>query len=309
MKLALSILALAALTACGGGGGGGSGGGFAPIAAAPAEVKQADPVLQAPEVTYPNCETVAFNHIACDLVPGSSIGAAVPAGMFASFTNRTGQYLQIDEINGFTAERRSWSEYCVYLGDLSNIVTWQASAGKGEVGCATKNIGEDYAPMRFGTGTGLAVAPGEMVMLNAHTDPAPTNHTYYMSVAKYATGLHSWRQPQVDYVIPCNGQMQVTEMKPWRNETDRQLHLTGASIYAETPSSRTPNKLAAACIYVMTADGSATKYANCDGSVSARGEVNFPMVTIAPGEYVAAQATNSCGSGNHWNWVAFLRVY
>lgn len=309
MKRALSILALAALTACGGGGGGGSGGGFMPIAApAPAQDAPAQlSPLQAPDVTYPNCVQVAPNHINCDLVPGA-IGAAVPAGQFASFTNRTGAYLQIDEINGFTAERESWSEYCAYLGDLTNLVTWQQSAGKGEVGCATKNPGEDYAPMRFGTGTGLAVAPGEMVMLNAHTDPAPTNHTYSLSVAKYATGLHSWRQPQADYVIPCNGESQWTEMTPWKNNTDRDLHVSGASIYAEAPQSRQKNALGNACIYVLTADG-ATKYTNCDSAVRARGEVSFPIVTIAPGESIGAQAANACSSGGHWNWVAFLRVY
>lgn len=300
-KQALAATALAALAACGGGGGG-SGGGVA-IAVDP---KPATPVLQAGPV-YPNCDTVAYNHIACDLVPGE-ISAPVPAGMFGSFTNRTGQYLQINEINGYTAERQYWSEYCAYLGDLTNIVTFQASPGKGEVGCSTKNVGEDYTPIRFGDGTGLSVAPGEMVMLNAHTEPAATNHTYSLRVAAATTGLHSWRQPRVDRVIPCNDGTQWTDMAPWQNDTGRDLHLTGASIYAESPSSRTPNTLNGACIYVFTADG-AQKYTNCDGLIRARGEVNFPLVTIAPGESVGAQATNACSTGSHWNWVAFLRVW
>lgn len=303
-KQVVAVAALAALAACGGGGG--SSAGF-PQQSTPAVAAQKPAPLQEP--SYPNCVQVASNHIDCDLIPSEGlIGAAVPAGMFASFTNRTGAYLQINQVSAYTAERQSWSEYCAYLGDLTNLTTEQKPAGKGEVGCATKNIGEDYAPMRWGDQTGLSVAPGEMVMLNAHTEPAATNHTYSLSVSVQASGVNSWRQPQVDRVIPCDGQLQWSDMTPWQNTTGRDLHLIGASIYAETPSSRTPNALSgAACIYVMTADGS-QKYSNCDG-VGKRGEVSFPPVTVSPGEYVAAQATNACAPGSHWDWVAFVRVW
>lgn len=306
-KQALTAAALAALSACGGGGGG-SGGGFMPIASAPAvEPKPAEPILQAPTPIYPNCIQVASNHIACDLISSEDlIGAAVPAGMFASFTNKTGTALQVIEVNAYTLERRFWSEYCAYLGDLSNIVTWQASAGKGEVGCATKQIGEDYAPVHFGNG--LVVAPGEMFMLNAHTDPAPTNHTYTLRVQYLSNGGHSWRQPQVDQVIHCAGEEQATAMTPWRNDTGRDVQLSGASIYSETPSSRTPNTASGrACIYVLL-EGGAQKYSNCDPALKTRGEVSFPAVTVAPGEYVAAQAANACSIGAHWNWASFLNV-
>ena len=314
MKRALSILALAALTACGGGGGGGSGGGFIAVAPAPAAEPKQDPKpLQEPLIPVnTNCVQSAENHINCDLIPGGPYGPGVPAGQFVSFTNRTGVYLQIDQIHAYTAERESWSEYCAYLGGVEHLTTAQfqthTGSNLGEVACAAKNIGEDYEPIRFGGNTGLSVAPGEMVMLNTHTEPAQINHTFSIWVSVQATGVYSWRQPQADRVIPCDDQMQHTDMVPWRNNTGRDLHLTGASVYVETPSSRAPNTIGNACIYVLTADGS-QKYANCEGAIRSKGEVSFPPVTVAPGEYVAAQATHACRSGSHWNWAAFLRVW
>lgn len=316
MKAALSILALSALVACGGGGGG-SGGGFAPIAVAPApaaEPKQDPKPLQEPPIPVnTNCVQAAENRIDCDLVPMEGpYGPGVPAGQFVSFTNRTGVYLQIDQIHAYTAEREFWSEYCAYLGGIEHLTTSQfqtpTGSNRGEVACAAKNIGEDYAPIRFGQRNGMLVAPGEMVMLNSHTEPSAINHTYSIWVSVENTAVYSWRQPQTDRVIPCDDQMQSTDMTPWRNNTDRELHLIGASVYVETPSSKTPNTIGNACIYVLTADGS-QKYANCDAAIRTKGEVSFPLVTVAPGEYVAAQATNVCKSGSHWNWAAFLRVW
>jgi hypothetical protein len=312
MKVALSILALAALTACGGGGsGGGGGGGFfvAPAATAPAaDPKPVDPILQAPTVLSQNCRpTEQDNHTNCDLVPGEvPTGLAVPAGAFASFTNRTGVPLQIDQIDAFTGERQFWSEYCAYVEHLN---TFQWPAGQGEVGCSAKNIGEDYPPMRWGNSTGLLVEPNQTVILNSHTEPSSIPHTYSLHVSKLNTGVQSWRQPQVDRVIPCDDQMQSTELSAWQNTTGHDMHLIGASIYAETPSSKAPNTMSGnACIYVFAADGT-QKYSNCDAAIKTRGEVSFPLVTIAPGEMVAAQATNACKKGSHWNFAAFLRVW
>jgi len=309
MKRALSILALAALCACGGGGG--SGGGFAPVASTPTQTETTAPApvpqapMVAPTVVSPNCVTIDV--IYCDLVPSDqAIGVGVPAGSYVAFTNRTGAPLQIVEIDAFTAERRSWSEYCAYLGDLNDSVTWQRVAGKGEVGCSTKNIGEDYAPIRFGAG--LVVAPGEVVVLNSHTEPAPTNHTYALRVQALSNGGQSWRQPQRDEVITCDGQMQYTAPTPWKNTTGRDVQLSGASIYSESPSSKTPNTVnGGACISILL-EGGAQKYSNCDTALRTRGEVSFPPVTVAPGEYIAAQAANACASPSHWNWAAFLQV-
>lgn len=309
VRRALSTLALAALAACGGGGGGG--GGFAvvaPTAAAPEAAKQpaapaAEPLKLSP--VNPGCVSALDTHVECPLIAsGELIGVGVPAGTYVRFTNRTGSYLQIDSVQAATGETQLWSEICVYVGDL---VTGQHQPGIGEAGCATKNAGENYPTIRWGEGTGLSVAPGEVVYLNSHTEPALENHTYALSVRVQTTGLHSWRQPQQDAVIYCDGQQQSTAPTPWRNETGRELHLSGASVYSE--DGRGSNTLSGpACIYVMDASG-ATKYQNCDSALRSRGEVSFPVVTIAPGEYVSAQAVNTCAALGVWDWAAFLRVW
>lgn len=307
MNRALSILALASLVACGGGGGGG-GGGFAivPVAPAPAPQEEPKPTIEPLKLNpvNPGCVQAPDGHIDCPLIAyGEPIGVGVPAGTYVKFTNNTDTLLQIDSVQAATGEVQLWSEICAYVGDL---ITGQPTPGIGEVGCSSKHANENYPTITWGNGTGLSIAPGQVVYLNSHTEPGYKGHTYAMSVRVQTTGLHAWRQPQQDAVIPCNGQQQSTAGTPWRNETDRDLHLSGASIYAESGSGNTLN--GPACIYVMTADGS-VKYQNCDSALRTRGDVSFPVVTIAPGEYVSAQGVNSCPAPGVWDWAAFLRVW
>jgi hypothetical protein len=314
MKAALSILALSALVACGGGGGG-SGGGFLPVAPAPATTvaqEESAPAVHAEETPIlkvypvnPGCTMAAPNHMACELISHEqTIGVGVPPGVYVTFTNNTGMHLQINEINAETGERQFWSEHCIYL----NVpMTGQNTAGQGEVGCSSKQIGKDYPPIRFGQGNGLAVAPGDVVYLASHTHPSAINHTFALNVQVQTTGLMAWRMPQIDAVNSCDGQQQSTVWGAWTNTTSTNLHLTGASIYSEAGAgSHTLN--GSACIFVMDASG-ATKYTNCDAALKTRGEVKFPVVTIAPGESVAAQGVNSCSAPNLWGWAAFLQVW
>lgn len=303
VKQVLAATALAALAACGGGGGGSS---FAPAASpakqpAPIETPAVVAVKAQPTPINPGCVTVA-NRTSCDLIANDQpIGVGVPPGIYAVFTNRTGGYLQITEADAYTGERQFWSEYCVYVGDF---VTGQHSAGVGEVGCAAKNVGEDYVPIHWGAG--LSVAPGQSVYIGSHTEPQGINHTYSLKVTANAAGMQSWRMPQHDAVIPCDGQTQSTAGGRWTNTSSKDRQLVGASIYSE--SGRSTNTVSgAACIYVFAADGS-TKYQNCDDALRTRGDVSFPAVSIAPGESVAAQALNTCASPGVWDWAAFLRV-
>lgn len=290
MRLALSILALS-LAACGGGG---SGGGFA---AAPASPVTATPEVQAEKPTNPGCATAAANHLSCEMVEGS-IGVGVEPGVYVTFTNHTGSYLQVSEISAVTGERQHWSEVCAYLNDF---MTGQNKPGSGEVGCTTKQVGEDYTPIRWGAG--LSVAPGAVIYLASHTEPTGTNHTYTLKV-KVASGLDSWRMPQHDAVIPCDGQTQSTAGDRWTNTSTKDRQIVGASIYAESSGSTVSGP---ACIYVFSADGS-TKYQNCDNALRTRGVVSFPAVSIAPGESVAAQALNVCAAPAVWDWAAFLNI-
>ena len=306
VKQSLAATALAALAACGGGGSGG-GGGFALIAPASqeeAKTPAVEPLKLSP--VNPGCTTALDGHVVCELIANDQpIGVGVPAGTYVTFTNNTSTMLQIDSVQAATGEVQLWSEICAYVGDL---ITGQPKAGIGEVGCSSKHANENYPTITWGNGTGLSIAPGQVVFLNSHTEPGYKNHTYALSVRVQTTGLHAWRQPQIDAVIPCDGQQQSTAGTPWRNETDRDLHLSGASIYSESGTS-TPNTLnGPACIYVMTADGS-VKYQNCDNALRTRGDVSFPVVTIAPGEYVSAQGVNACAAPNVWDFAAFLRVW
>jgi hypothetical protein len=279
----------------------------APTAAAPDKTPEArtEAPMVRPEPFNPGCTSAPDGHVECPLVANAEpIGVGVPAGTFVRFTNNTGNMLQVNAADAYTGERANWSEWCIYKGELK---TAQGPAGVGEVGCATKNAGEDYAPIHWGTGTGLSVAPGEVLYLNSHTEPALESHLYSLTVAVQTTGLHSWRMPQVDEVIPCDGQERATVWSAWENTTGAELHLTGASIYAEAGgASNTLSGLA--CLYVLTADG-AEKYRNCDAALRTRGDVSFPTVIIAPGERLAAQAVNACAAPAVWDWVAFLRVW
>lgn len=309
-KQALAVTALAALCACGGGG---SGGDFtAPEQTTPEPVAAPEEAKgpTAPNIIDPNCKrTAGSNRIDCELMTSDqAIGIYVPVGDFATFTNRTGQHLQINEAHTYTGERQFWSEWCVYLDDG---ITGQRKPGVGEVGCSTKGVGEDYAPIHWGNGTGLIVPPGSVVTVHSNSQPKPMPHIYSLKVSLQTSGLHSWRQPQMDKTFPCDGQMQSTEWSPWRNNGKEDVHMVGVSIYAESPSSRTPHKMnGPACIYVITADSSAVKYQNCDDAFTQRGDVTFPLVTVAPGEYIVAQANNSCtGTGSNWDWAAWVRVW
>lgn len=295
MKLLLSIVTMAALAGCGGGGGDSG-----PAPSAVESTKTEAPFVDSSGFTRATCDDQG-GRIACQLVSGD-LQVTVRAGSHAIFTNNTGRTLHIVEENAITNERTRWSEHCVYL----NVgETHQPSAGQGEVGCSAKNIGEDYAPITFGAG--LSVNPGDVVHLNSHTQPEPIEHIYTLKVRESAGGGQSWRQPQVDQVIWCDGQMQSTVSSPWRNNTGRTVTLDSASIYAESPQSRTRNEVASACVYVLL-EGGAQKYSACNGALSRKGAAQFQAITIEPGEYLAAQASNACAAGGHWNWASYLQV-
>ena len=258
----------------------------------------------------PNCTNLTANHIDCDLIPdsasgGQPIGVGVPPGSYVTFTNRTGTYLQVNEATAITGEQSFWSEFCVYLNDF---VTGQNTAGRGEVGCTSKNVGENYPPIRWGATTGLSVAPGGVVYLNSHTEPAGTNHTYSLVVKPQTSGLYSWRAPKLDAVITCNGQSQSTAWTPWTNTTEGPVHLAGASIYAVSGNASSPNTVTGACVYVLRPDGS-VRFSNCESAAKTRGQLSFATQVVQPGESVAGQAVNSCPAGSLWDWAAFLLVW
>lgn len=274
--------------------------------ALPLAGRAADPP---PALKNTNCapHPVETNRIECDLVADEAlVGIGIAPGTYAAYVNRTTQWLQINEARAYTGERGMWAEFCV----LTQLVIGQASAGMGEVGCAAKNVGEDYPPVTFGAGTGLSVPPGGVVYLNSSTQPFHTNHTYTLKVVVQTTGLHSWRQPAMDGIISCNGQSQASQWSPWRNDTGRTLHVEGAYVYAESAQQVGKNTVSgAACLYVIGANG-APKYINCDDALRTRGETKLPPgIIVLPGESLAAQAVNACAAPALWDWAAFIHVW
>lgn len=309
MKTLLTFAALATLTACGGGGGS-----SASIEPTVAETRPAiaaertlrkDPIPATPQPANPNCVLGVDNVTRCDLMPGVN-GVGVLAASFVIFTNNTPHMLQLDQVEAYTGERAFWSEFCAYKGTRpEDFITGQVTPGTGEVGCAVKIVGEDYAPIRWGATTGLSVAPGEQVVLNSHTEPALISHLYTLTINYQTTGVHVWRQPQMDKVFECDGAQQSTEWSPWRNDTGRNLHITGASVYSVTGGE---NHVDAACLYVFGPDGQTVRYSRCDLSVA--GDKDFGDVIVEPGDYIVGHASNTCPAGSAaWDWAAFLRVY
>jgi len=317
MKRALSILALSSLAACGGGGGGGSGGGFMPVPAAeaPAPAVEAPVVQAAPSVKptvppsnllNPSCATGPDGLlVTCSLEPSPwPIGVTVPASGFVTFTNRTGGYLQVNSIEAFTGETTHWGEFCAALNFGSNR---QDVAGTGEVACTTKAENANYIPLTFGTGTGLLVEPGGVVILGSK--PATVAHTYALMVAPNTAGVQVWRAPAVDEVIPCNGLPQYTAWNPWKNDSGYTKHVSGAYIYNESGNMTNRAELSGhACIYVLNPDGT-PRVSQCNDSLRVRGEATFATMEVFPGESVAAQAVNTCQAPNEWDWAAFIQVW
>jgi predicted small lipoprotein YifL len=310
MKTLLILAALATLTACGGGGGNAiEPANTAPQAQQPAiaaeRTLRKDPIPATPQPANPNCVLGVDNVTRCDLMPGVN-GVGVPAASFVIFTNRTGQMLQLDQVEAYTGERVYWSEFCAYKGTRpEDFITGQVMPGTGEVGCVVKNVGDDYAPLHWGTTTGLSVAPGEQVVLNSHTEPALVSHLYTLTISYQTTGVHVWRQPQMDKVFICDGAQQSTEWSPWRNDTGRNLHITGAGVYSVTGGE---NRVDAACLYVFAPDGQTIKYGRCD--LAEAGDKDLGDVIVEPGDYIVGHATNQCPAGSAaWDWAAFLRVW
>ena len=310
MNRGLSILALLALAACGGGGGGGESVTETPVVEAKAEqpfqAPSARPMPAPPVPVNPGCYLI-HDHTECELIASTdAIGVGVPAGTFVRFTNNTGVMLQVDQIEAYTGERDRWSEYCAGLvNDPSQAITGQKLAGLGEVGCAHKEIGEDYRALTWGGWSGLLVMPGQQVFVGAHTEPAAISHTYSLRVRVATTGLHSWRQPQIDQVNDCDGGTLPTKWAPWRNDSGRVMHMSGAEVYAVSANPKAPSTVNAACVHVLDVNGN-VRWSNCD--LTTRGSVAWPTVEIQPGESVAAQASHSCSAGL-WGWAAFLRVF
>lgn len=310
MKRIAILGLLALLAACGGGGSADE-----PASAAKPVAAPQQPMLRALSTSAPakaspvnpGC-TMSGDRPYCELIANTDpIGVGVAANNVAVFTNNTGVNLQIDQADAYTGETSLWGEYCIYLvDDLSQAIPNQAYPGIGEVGCAHKDIGEDYPSLTFGGWSGLLVKPGQMVVMNSHVEPANIGHTYALKVRLATTALYAWRMPQQDAVIPCTGTTTPTAWTAHRNDTGRVMGFQGAEVYSVSAKPASPSTTDHACAYVLDVNGN-VRWSQC--GINARGSYSWPTVEVQPGEYIAAQSINTCSAPAVWDWAAFLRVW
>jgi hypothetical protein len=227
---------------------------------------------------------------------------------YLKLTNTSDQPLQIDAVQGATAGRgREFLEYCI---GRNRFETGQSAAGEGEVACTSRNSGVAISGIKLRSspaGPGLTVQPGDTLYVSfspMHTEPW---FTVSVTASAASRRLETWRQPRVDQVIRCNGQVQQTRWSPWVNQTGRPLSLTGATIYAQG-GEPVLDQVDAACLYILNTAGE-VRYRMCD-SVNVRNPSGLRIApqTLAQGEAVAGQAANTCRAPAVWGWTAYMFI-
>lgn len=255
------------------------------------------------------CANSRTNVVSCPLMVGQQT-YRLDSGLtqYLKLTNTTDQPLQIDAIQGATAGRgREFLEYCI---GRNRFETGQSVAGEGEAACTSRNSGVAMSGIRLRASPsepGLTVDPGDTIYVSFN--PMPTEPWFTVTVmSSRATGrLATWRQPMVDQIIHCNGQVQQTRWSPWVNQTGRSLSFTGAILYAQ--GGEPPlDQVDTACVYVLNTRGQ-VRYCMCEG-VNARkpSGLRVPAQTVAPGEAVAGQASNTCHTPAVWGWAAYMLI-
>jgi hypothetical protein len=253
-----------------------------------------------------NCNWPAgSNEMTCPLRAGA-FTFTVPKNVHVKLNNSTGSHFQIDQVQGQGPDAGGFGEYGVFL---NLYATAQTSPGKGEVGTGYKDSGPSYPPIRWDStaeATGLSVPPNSTVYLDHNWQSGAESFTYTVTARFQTTGVSSWRQPQVDQVINCNGTRQQTTWGPWKNTTASNYYLRGAQIYV---SSGKPVRSItdSACLYILDSNGK-VRWNQCDG-INVRGRVAVsPVQVVRPGESVAAQAANACPLSAVWDWVAYMYI-
>lgn len=219
--------------------------------------------------------------------------------------NKTGKYIQVGSVSVKPVRKDSWGEYCFSIRDW---LTRQNDPGYGEAGCVVKTPDEgEFDPLLWENGAGgLTIAPGQSAYVGGYVhSPLGRDHKKIveLSVVEGKQGYISLRQPKVDTSIRCNGDKQTTDWSPWQNTTGHNITVSGATVYAVSPGKI--RAVEQACLIVMNADGKTHRWKFCT-QVNTQGRVHFPEVVVAPDEYIAAQASNTCISGGLWDWAAYI---
>lgn len=227
-------------------------------------------------------------------------------------TNNSSVYLQVDSVTATGNYPTAAGDLCVYR---NADIAGQSAPGIGEVGCTAQRPGQTslppvtwYDPTNPASQTALAIAPGDVVYFGdslAIGGGAPFHqNAFTVSIAPQTSGVAVWRQPQQDQIQTCNGTNQQTTWGPFQNNTGRTIYYTGATVYSATPSNA-PMK--AACLYSLDSSGSVIN-SQCSGFSSAGTHAFTPPIAVAPGQFIAGQALNSC-TGGLWDWASYIWTF
>lgn len=219
--------------------------------------------------------------------------------------NNTDEFVQVSDVWVQPAKSNSWGEYCLSIRDWR---TGQNEPGYGEVGCLSKNAADPkFGVLRWDSASrGLSVAPGQAIYVGGYVQAPPEKDhrkTVQVTVQRGTGGVYSFRQPRLDVPIRCTGKSQSTAWAPWQNKSGRSVTITGATIYAVDPARK--DAVEAGCLYVLDSTGKDAKWKYCT-NVNVQGRVSFAPISVAPDDYIAAQAKNTCKAGGLWDWAAYI---
>jgi hypothetical protein len=247
--------------------------------------------------------------LVCDLQLGQTTQYLLEGSRAKSLklVNSGGVPAQITRVWVEPKETGRWGEYCLSIG------VWQMGQnrpGAGEVACTHKDDTEpEFNALQWDSNENApSLAPGSALWVGGYVLASPgQDHrkTVYVTASKGVENILLFRQPQTDVPIRCDATNQVTADSPWQNTLGRDLTVSGALIYAVDPRKR--NLVDHACISVLDAARNRTRWRYCT-DVNMRGKVKFPPISVAPGEFIAAQATNNCAVPGTWDWAAYIYV-
>ena len=220
-------------------------------------------------------------------------------------TNATGLGLVLSSVSATTSASQ-WGEFCVFLDEY--FTGQQHEAGKGEIGCATKNPGANYGQVSWGPGLGVQIPPKSSIYIGSHVLSEHPPHSFELTLSNRDRPVISYRFPHVDKSFKCMGKKQSYALEPWVNTSGKIQKVLSTLTYAVSGSETTPNRLAGAgCIYVLSREGSVKSQYCSTNLISENAHVPLDL-DLLPGEAVAAQANNTCEPPARWGWVVYLAV-
>lgn len=286
-----------------------------------------------------NCHRVMWE-FHCDITEGVvdiGDGQATAVRLF----NRTGKTLKIEKIEVPWFAGSATGCFAEFGVSRNEVHMGQPSTPYiGEIAFSPKLSNESQIPpIQLSKAENFRIDPNDQLVIYGkngcyqNTQPNPpilapipseTPITFRVSVSKVINQdktVEIWRQPRMDPIsIACNGTTQhhsginfnknaqiIQQDGPWRNETGKAVEITGAMVYAVGGDQRD---------FIDDAKVHVCRDAACNQKIGTwsheslrkRGQSEAISMWVNPSEYVLAEVSNKCSTGDNWNYVAFLKV-